>query len=67
MQWLFKNKSGARVQTHQLNTMQEEFSSNSRKRSGSDNTSPFEGIRTNQRPQAGVRDGENLRVFSPGP
>ncbi len=26
---------------------------------------PFEGIRTNQRPQAGVRDGENLRVFSP--
>ena len=28
---------------------------------------PFEGIRTIQRPQAGVRDGENLRVFSPGP
>ena len=27
---------------------------------------PFEGIRTIQRPQAGVRDGENLRVFSPG-
>ncbi len=27
---------------------------------------PLEGIRTNQRPQAGVQDGDNLRVFSPG-
>ena len=31
----------------------EPLSWNWRKRSGSDNTSPFEGIRTNQRPQAG--------------
>ena len=64
-QWLFKDRSGTKTQIHQFNTKQEVFSWNSGKRSGSDNTPPFEEIRTNQRPQAGIRDGENLCVFSP--